>query len=417
MARRAGVHEPLSRGGRVLEARQRRPGGDAHENRRSRMTRLTTFLAIVVSLALAPAALAAAPGAKGMTKTAFGKTSDGQAADLYVLTNKNGVEVAITNYGGAVVRLLTPDRTGTMGDIVTGYDDVQGYVTGTPFFGALVGRYANRIGGAKFAIDGKTYTIPANDGPNALHGGTKSFNRVFWSARDVSTKAAPALELTYVSPDGEMGFPGNLTTKVVYTLTDKNELRIDYTATTDKPTVVNLTNHAYFNLTADPTKDILGHQMMIVGAETTPVGAGLIPTGELKSVAGTPFDFRKPTAIGARINSDDEQMKLGRGYDHNWVLAKAPSSSPKLAARVYEPTTGRVLEVLTTEPGLQFYTGNFLDGTEKGKGGVAYQHRTAFCLETQHFPDSPNKPNFPSTELRPGKTFKSTTVYRFSTQK
>jgi aldose 1-epimerase len=350
--------------------------------------------------------------AKPTEKTAFGKTPDGQSIDLYTLTNKNGMQVAITNFGGIVVRITVADRGGKAEDVVLGYDSLDGYVNDKAYFGAIVGRYGNRIAQGKFTLDGATYTLARNNGENSLHGGTKGFNKAVWEAREVAAKDGPSVELMYTSKDGEEGYPGNLSVKVVYTLTDRNELKIDYSATTDKKTVLNLTNHSYFNL--NPAGgDILQHVLMIDADRFTPVDSGLIPTGELKGVAGTPFDFRKPTAIGARIEQDDEQLKLGKGYDHNFVLK---GKGVELAARVVEPTTGRVLEVLTDQPGVQFYSGNFLDGTVRGKGGKVYSRRSAFCLETQHFPDSPNHPKFPSTELKPGEKYHSTTIYKFSVQ-
>ena len=351
------------------------------------------------------------------TKKSFGKTPDGQPVDLYVLTNKNGAEVSITNYGGAVVSLKVPDRNGKLADVVLGYDTVDGYVNDKSYFGALVGRYGNRIGQAQFALDGKTYTLAKNNGENSLHGGVKGFNKAVWAAKTLSSKNGQSLELSYLSKDGEEGFPGDLKVTVTYTLTDDNALRIEYSATTDKKTVVNLTNHSYFNLAGQGSGDILGHLLTIEADKLTPVDSGLIPTGGLRDVAGTPFDFRKPTAIGARIAQDDEQLKLGGGYDHNFVLRRSGSSVETLAARVVEPATGRVLEVWTTEPGVQFYTGNFLDGKTAGKGGVAYPKRSAFCLETQHFPDSPNQPKFPSVVLNPRQRYHTITTYKFSIEK
>ena len=355
----------------------------------------------------------------GITKASFGKTPEGEQVERYKLTNKNGVEAAISTYGGVVVSLKVPDLHGTLEDIVLGFDSVDGYVNDKSYFGAIIGRYGNRIGHAQFTLDGKTYTLAKNNGENTLHGGIKGFNKAIWVAKEVPSKNGQALELTYLSKDGEEGFPGNLNVRVLYTLTDSNELKIEYTATTDKKTVVNLTNHAYFNLAGvgPGMGDNLGHVLMIEADKVTPVDSGLIPTGELRDVAGTPFDFRKATPIGARIDADDEQIKLGGGYDHNFVLRRKMGDPISLAARVVEPKTGRVLEVWTTEPGLQFYTGNFLDGSAHGKGGVAYAKRFAFCLETQHFPDSPNHPTFPSTELKPGERYHTTTIYKFSTQK
>lgn len=345
---------------------------------------------------------------------AFGKTADGQEVQLYTLSNKNGMEVEITNFGGTIVSIKVPDKSGKLTDVVLGYDDVAGYESGTAYFGGTIGRYGNRIGGAKFALDGHTYSLPANDGPNTLHGGIRGFNKQVWTAKDVSGAAGKALELTYLSKDGEEGFPGNLSAKVVFTLTDANSLKIDYSATTDKDTVVNLTNHSYFNLSGEGEGDILGDELRIPASKFTPVDSTLIPTGELRSVAGTPFDFNRATRIGERINQDDQQLKFGKGYDHNWVLNAGITASLHFAAEAHDPKSGRVLRVLTTEPGLQFYTGNFLDGTIHGKGGKAYNYRSAFCLETQHFPDSPNHANFPSTELKPGQKYHSTTVFEFS---
>jgi aldose 1-epimerase len=357
-----------------------------------------------------------AQGAAGLKKSAFGKTKDGQPVDLYTLTNAAGMEVAINNYGGVVVSIKTPDRNGKFADVVLGFDNFDGYLNNAPFFGALVGRYGNRIAKARFALDGHEYHLAANDNGNTLHGGLKGFDKRVWKAKDVSTKEVPAVELEYLSKDGEEGYPGNLTVTVTYSLTPKNELKIDYAASTDKDTVLNLTNHSYFNLAGQGEGDILSHLMTINADHFTPVDTTLIPTGELKSVAGTPLDFRKPTAIGARIDANDQQMKFGRGYDHNFVLNRKDGGLI-LAARVTEPSSGRVLEVLTTQPGLQFYTGNFLDGTMHGKAGKVYPRRSAFCMETQHFPDSPNHPEFPTTVLKPGEHFQSTTVFRFSTSK
>jgi aldose 1-epimerase len=348
------------------------------------------------------------------TRADFGKTRDGVSVSIYTLTNQNGVTARITNYGGIVVSLQTPDRNGRMADIVLGFDALDGYLThpGT-FFGALVGRYANRIGHARFLLEGREYRLEKNDGDNSLHGGSRGFDKRVWTPRELPDGG---LELTYLSKDGEDGYPGNLTATAVYHLSDANELRIDYSATTDKDTVVNLTNHSYFNLKGAGSGDILGHRLLLNADRFTPVDAGLIPTGELRSVHGTPLDFRKSTEIGARIEAADEQLKLAKGYDHNWVL-NGNGAGLNLAARVEEPSTGRTLEVLTTQPGVQFYTGNFLDGSIRGKGGKAYGRRSGFCLETQHFPDSPNRPAFPSTELKPGQRFQSTTVFRFGVEK
>jgi aldose 1-epimerase len=357
---------------------------------------------------------AGAANSSSIVKEPFGKAPDGQAVDVYTLKNAKGAEARIMTYGGVVLSLKMPDKSGQFGDVVLGCDKLTDYTeTPPPYFGALIGRYGNRIGKAQFTLDGKTYQLAANDHGNTLHGGKKGFDKVVWTATDKKTDAGPSLVLNYVSKDGEEGYPGTLNVTATYTLTDKNELRIDFTATTDKDTVVNLTHHGYFNLAGKG--DILGHILTIPADNITPVDAGLIPLGTLQPVDGTPFDFRKPTAIGARINADDAQLKLGPGYDHNWVINKK-AGELSLMAHVSEPITGRVMEVWSTEPGLQFYTGNFLDGTIKGKGGTAYQKHSAFCMEPQHFPDSPNKPQFPSTELKPGETYKNTIIYRFSVQ-
>jgi aldose 1-epimerase len=346
-----------------------------------------------------------------LTRAEWGKTLDGAPVQIYTLTNKNGLEARITNYGGIVVSLKAPDRNGTMVDVILGFDSLHDYLTSpSPYFGALVGRYGNRIGHARFTLDGVEYKLAANNGVNSLHGGLHGFNKAVWTPRELPDGG---LELTYLSKDGEEGYPGNLKVIVTYRLTDANELKIDYAATTDKDTVLNLTNHAYFNLKGAGNGDILGHVVTLNADRFTPVDAGLIPTGELRGVSGTPFDFRKATAVGARIEQNDEQLKLGKGYDHNWVLNRnAPA--PSLAARVEEPTSGRVLEALTDQPGVQFYTGNSLDGSIKGTDGKPYGRFSGLCLETQHFPDSPNKPGFPSTVLKPGQQFRSTTIYRFS---
>lgn len=348
----------------------------------------------------------------------FGKTKDGDTVYSYTLTSNEGLQAEIINFGADLVSLKVPDRNGKVADIVLGYDSVRDYEEGSAYFGGSIGRYGNRIAGGQFTLDGVVFHLPKNDGPNTLHGGTIGFNKRLWSATGRSRPDAEVIEFAYTSADGEMGFPGKLKATVTYTLPrDKNEIRIDYAATTDKDTVVNLTNHSYFNVSGLPAHDILKHQLTLRASEFTPVDATLIPTGELRKVAGTPFDFSKPTAIGARINQDDEQLKFGKGYDHNWVLEEDQPGVLSVAAEVFEPESGRVLEVLTTEPGIQFYSGNFLDGTVHGKGGQAYAHRTGFCLETQHFPDSPNHANFPSTVLKPGEAYRSTTIFRFSTRK
>jgi aldose 1-epimerase len=343
--------------------------------------------------------------------TPFGKMAGGQPVDIYTLTNSNGLEVQIMTYGASVVSIKAPDRKGNLADVVLGYDSFEGYLANNPYFGAIAGRYANRIGKATFSLDGAQYSLPKNDGQNTLHGGDMGFGKVLWLGQESSGKGGSGVTMRYLSRNGEEGFPGNLTVTVVYTLTDKNELRIDYAATTDQATVINLTNHSYFNLAGGGS--ILGHELMINADRFTPVAAGLIPTGELRGVKGTPLDFTVPTAIGARIDQPYDQLALAKGYDHNWVL-NSGGGRLELAARAYEPVSGRVLEVYTTEPGLQFYTGNFLDGSIKGSNGQVYNRRDGFCLETQHFPDSPNVPAFPSTVLRPGHMYKSTTIFKFS---
>src|SRR5579883_1298103 len=355
--------------------------------------------------------------AKSIEKSAYGKTPDGQEITLFTLTNEKGVQAQIINFGGIVVSLKVPDKQGKLADVVLGYDSLEGYLENPSYFGAIIGRYGNRIAHGRFELDGKTYTLAKNNGENSLHGGKTGFNKVVWTPRAFESKDGPSLELKYLSKDGEEGYPGDLRVTVTYTLANTNELKIDYAATTDKTTVVNLTNHSYFNLTGTPEKDILEHVLMINADRFTPVDSGLIPTGELKPVAGTPFDFRKPTAVGARIGNDDEQLKLGGGYDHNFVLNSAPKRGGlTLAARVLEPGSGRVLEVWTTEPGIQFYTSNFLNGSIRGKGGIAYQKHAALCLETQHFPDSPNHPKFPTTTLKPGEKYHTITIYKFSAE-
>jgi len=348
-----------------------------------------------------------------ITMEQFGTTPDGKRVDIYTLTNTKGCEVKITNYGGIVVSLTVPDKDKQMGDIVLGYDNLDGYIKNNPYFGALIGRYGNRIGKATFKLDGQTYKLAANNGENHLHGGNVGFDKVVWDANEIEQKDAVGLELSYMSKDGEEGYPGNLSCTVKYLWTNKNELVIEYKATTDKITVVNLTHHSYFNLAGKG--DILNHQLMIKADKYTPIDTGLIPTGELRVVKNSPMDFTKPTAIGARIEEDNEQLAYGLGYDHNWVLNNY-NGSMKMVAKVYEPTSGRVMEVHTTEPGLQFYSGNFLDGTITGKGGMVYKHRNGLCLETQHFPDSPNKPKFLTTTLKPGEEYSTTTIYKFKTK-
>lgn len=347
------------------------------------------------------------------SRQSFGKTDTGEQVELYTLTNSKGVAAAITNYGGILVSLKVPDRAGQLADVVLGFDALDGYLKAHPYFGAIIGRYGNRIAKARFTLNGVEYQLARNEGENSLHGGIKGFDKAVWTAKEID--GGKGLELTYLSKDGEEGFPGNLAVTVTYSLNDENELKIDYAATTDKDTVVNLTNHSYFNLAGQGEGDVLGHVVTINADRFTPVDAKLIPTGELRPVEGTPFDFRSPRGIGERINDKDEQLVLGKGYDHNFVLNRT-GEGLALAARVVEPKTGRVMEVLTTEPGMQFYTGNFLDGTITGKGGKVYRQRYGFCLETQHFPDSPNKPEFPSVVLKPGEQYRSTTIYRFGAE-
>jgi aldose 1-epimerase len=344
----------------------------------------------------------------------FGATPDGQAVEVYTLSNRHGMSANIITYGGIVQSLKVPDKNGNSADIVLGYDGLDGYVTNSPFFGALIGRYGNRIAKGKFILDGQEYTLPTNDVPNCLHGGDKGFFARVWNVvkADVGPNG-PRLELSYLSPDGEEGFPGNLQVDATYTITEDNAMRLDFKATTDKDTICNLTHHSYFNLCGGG--DILSDIAYINADRFTPVDSTLIPTGELRPVTGTSFDFRTPAAIGLRINDDDQQIKYARGYDDNWVLNHPPGELG-LAARIEDPVSGRVLTVYTTSPGIQFYTGNFLNGTIHGKGGQVYQFRDAFCLEPQDFPDAPNHPEFPSSELKPGETYSNTIIYKFSTK-
>jgi aldose 1-epimerase len=350
-----------------------------------------------------------------ITKAAFGKTPDGTPVEIYTLRNSKGMEAQIMTYGGIVTSLKTPDKSGKFADVVLGYDNLEGYLKTSPYFGALIGRYGNRIAFGKFTLDGQTYTLATNNGVNSLHGGLKGFDKVVWKVKEAEVgEHGPELELTYFSRDGEEGYPGNLSVQATYTLREDNALQIKFKATTDKKTVCNLTHHSYFNFAG--SGDVLGHVVYINADKFTPVDSGLIPTGELRPVAGTPFDFLTPANIGSRINNtNDEQIQLGHGYDHNWVLNKK-SNELSLAARVSEPISGRTMEVWTTEPATQFYTGNFLDGTITGKSGWTYQFRNGFCFEPQHYPDSPNHPEFPTTELKPGQTYQNTIVYKFSAE-
>ncbi len=355
--------------------------------------------------------------AASVAREPFGTTSRGEAVSVYTLKNAHGVELRVTNYGGIILSLKVPDRNGRFDDVVLGYDSLADYLRSSPYFGAIIGRYGNRIAQGRFTLDGKTYTLAKNNGSNHLHGGLKGFDKVVWDAAPFKGADSVGLVFRYTSPGGEEGYPGTLQTTVTYTLTSRGELIFDYSATTDRATPVNLTQHSYFNLAGDGKGDILGHVVTLNADRFTPVDSTLIPTGELKSVAGTPFDFHKPTPIGARIDQDDVQLRYGPGYDHNFVLNKSGDArDPTFAARVYEPGSGRVMEIYTTEPGLQFYSGNFLDGTLHGKKGVIYRRRSGFAMETQHYPDSPNKPAFPSTTLRPGESYHSRTIYKFGVQ-
>jgi aldose 1-epimerase len=348
-------------------------------------------------------------------KKPFG-TVDGKNVALYTLTNSGGMTMSVTEYGGIITSFFAPDRTGKMDDIVLGYNTVDGYVKNNPYFGAIIGRYGNRIGNARFSLEGKEYSLPASDGPHCLHGGKKGFDKVVWAGREVRHSDAIGIEFKYLSGDGEQGFPGNLDVAVFYWLTNNSEFAVEYAATADKETIVNLTQHNYWNLSGEGYGDILNHELTIYADKYTPVDAGLIPTGELATVKGTPMDFTQSTKVGARINTDFEQLKRGIGYDHNWVLNRKNAEELAPAALLYDERSGRLMEVLTTEPGMQFYSGNHLDGSIIGKRGKPYAKRNGLCLETQHFPDSPNKPDFPTTVLRKGQKYTSMTTYRFSTK-
>jgi aldose 1-epimerase len=374
-------------------------GKNIHENVHD--VRLAIF-ALLITSSIMP---------NSTTKQFYSTTAAGAAVDQYTLTNANGMEVKVISLGGVITALHVPDRRGKLGDVVLSLPTLSDYETKNSYFGALIGRYGNRIANARFMLDGKTYALPANDGQNSLHGGNKGFDKAVWTAQPVEGSDA-ALKLTYLSRDGEEGYPGNLAVTVVYTVTADNGLRIDYSATTDQATVINLTQHTFFNLAGGGT--IYDHLLMVNADRYTPVDANLIPTGELTPVSGTPFDFRLPRVIGGRIRSGDEQMVRGRGYDHNFVLNRS-GGALELAARLYDPSSGRVMDVLTTEPALQVYTGNFLDATLVGANGEMIRQGDAICLETQHYPDSPNQPDFPSTTLRPGETYQTTTIYKFST--
>ena len=372
------------------------------------------LLTVLLALTLSPAF--AQTGKAMLKKEFFGKTPDGKNVDLFILRNANGTEVSIATYGGIIVSIKTPDRQGHFDDIVLGFSKLDGYLKGHPYFGAITGRYANRIAKGRFTLGGTEYKLATNNDVNHLHGGKVGFDKAVWLARQLTVPDGVAVELSYLSKDGEEGYPGNLSARVTYTLNSKDELRIDYDAKSDKDTVINLTNHSYFNLAGEGSGDILAHQLAINADRFTPTDATAIPTGELRSVAGTPFDFTRLVPIGERINQDDEQLKLGNGYDHNWVL-NGQMGTLRQAARAVELKSGRFLEVSTTEPGVQLYTANYLDGTLIGKSGRAYQRRSAFCLETQHYPDSPNKPAFPTTVLKAGVRFRSTTVFKFGVEK
>jgi aldose 1-epimerase len=350
----------------------------------------------------------------GVTRAAFGADGSGSPVEAFTLRNANGVQLTAITYGGIITSLKTPDRSGTSADIVLGFDSMAGYLKEPPFFGAIIGRYGNRIAKGRFTLDGETYSLATNNPPNHLHGGPRGFDKVVWKGE--ATPGGRRVTFTRTSRDGEEGYPGNLAVRVTYELTDANELIVDYFATTDKSTPINLTQHSYFNLAGAGVGDVLAHQLTINADRYTPVDETLIPTGQLAPVQATPFDFRTATAIGARINADHPQLKNGKGYDHNWVLNRR-GDGIQLAARVVEPSSGRTMEVATTEPGLQFYSGNFLDGTITGRDGHLYGHRSGFCLETQHYPDSPNQPAFPSTILRPGQEYKSRTVFTFGVTK
>lgn len=348
-----------------------------------------------------------------VSRAPFGQLPDGRAVELFTLTNAHGIEVRAMTYGAIITAIRTPDRTGTPADIALGFDSLGGYLGGSPYFGAIVGRYANRIAGGRFTLDGVGYQLARNNGPNTLHGGARGFDKVLWKGEPFEAGSTVGVRLRYDSPDGEEGYPGAVAVQVTYTLNDADELIVDYEASTTKATPINLSQHTYWNLHGDG-RDILDHVLTLNAAAFTPVDSTLIPTGQIAPVAGTPFDFRRATPIGARINDQDEQLRFGRGYDHNWVIDRDRPGTFVHAARLEDPVSGRRLDISTTEPGLQFYSGNFLDGSIKGKGGRVYGHRTGLCLETQHYPDSPNHANFPSTILRPGQRYQSRTVFAFT---
>lgn len=378
------------------------------------MLRNRSRLAAIALLALLPGcgkrhSEAAVPATSRVKREPFGRLPDGRPVELFTLTNAHGIEVRAMTYGAIITSIRTPDRNGQFADIVLGFDSLAGYLAGSPYFGAVVGRYANRIAGGRFTVDGVAYQLARNNGPNSLHGGVRGFDKVLWTAEPFESDSGVGLTLRYTSPDGEEGYPGTVSVRVTYTLNARDELVFDYEASTDKATPINLSQHTYWNLHGDGRGDILDHILTLDAPMFTPVDSTLIPTGELESVAGTPFDFRSPRPIGARIAAANEQLRFGRGYDHNWMLYHRHPGAQH-AARLADPVSGRVIEISTTEPGIQFYSGNFLDGTITGKGGRVYGHRTGLCLETQHFPDSPNHANFPPTLLRPGQQYRSRTV-------
>jgi len=382
--------------------------------------RSSLSLSAVAALFLGACTVAPQTGAPapttGAVSTQFGTLPNGQSTQLFTLRNAHGIEIQLTNYGGIITSLKTPDRAGRFADIVLGYDNLAAYVANSPYFGAIVGRYANRIARGHFTLDGATYTLAVNNGPNSLHGGLRGFDKVIWNARPFQNQDGQGVALDYTSANGEEGYPGTLHATVTYTLTPDDRLIVDYAATTDKATPLNLSQHSYWNLAGNASRDILGHVLTINADGITPVDSTLIPTGEIMPVQGTPFDFRTPHAIGERVDQrQNTQIRYGNGYDHNWVLNRggAAADALVLAARVVEPSSGRTMEISTTQPGLQFYSGNFLDGSNIGKGGVVYHFRYGLALETQHFPDSPNHSNFPSTILHPGEQFHSRTVFKF----
>jgi aldose 1-epimerase len=380
--------------------------------------RRSLHLSVWVLIVVVPIALvtqASSAGGPVIKKEVFGKTPDGKTVDIYTLTNSHGMEVRAMTYGGIIVSMKVPDKAGKVADVVLGFDDFDGYLNNKPYMGAIVGRYGNRIGNAEFTLDGVKYTLAKNNGPNSLHGGLKGFDKVLWHGEQSNDRTGSTVTFTYTSKDGEEGFPGTLKATVKYTLSDDNQLMIDYEATSDKATPVNLTNHSYFNLSGEGNGDILKHEVRLNADRFTAVDDNLIPTGELRPVKGTPLDFTKSTPIGARINDSYQQLTIAKGYDHNFVINRK-GDGLELSARVKDPSSGRALEVFTTEPGVQFYSGNFLDGSITGKHGHVYQQRYGFCLETQHYPDSPNHAAFPSTILRPGQTYHTQTVFKFSAE-